>query len=337
MKPPTSVFARILLLLLAGMIAQCVSGASGHHTSHKKGHHGGGGGGHQHHHQSHHEPRAARTRREQEEPVDTAGSGDDVQGSESPRDIEIPCTGTGPDECAAIVNSECNRNICECPVSHPILDIDHSYCVKEAKLNTKCNFSSECEAADEYSYCSQTSVCVCRDNYYMEELPDIGFNCITETDGPGAVDPAMIGVLAGLALMFVIICVVLRLFSKARFRENRSIFNTPNPRLMNASLFKDSKLLSPARGDRRGSRASVRVPSRAPSVTSVNAASRSPNGSLAKADITGGRRGSALSAASATGSAAAVPGGQAASKTPSPSKDPKTPKPETTVAIETVD
>ncbi|KAK4300788.1 hypothetical protein Pmani_027032 [Petrolisthes manimaculis] len=70
---------------------------------------------------------------------------------------------------------------------------------------------------------------------------------------------------------------------RARFRENRSIFNTPNPRLMNASLFKDSKLLSPARGDRRGSRASVRAPSRAPSVTSVNAASRSPNGSLAKA------------------------------------------------------
>ncbi|KAK3849729.1 hypothetical protein Pcinc_043532, partial [Petrolisthes cinctipes] len=68
----------------------------------------------------------------------------------------------------------------------------------------------------------------------------------------------------------------------ARFRENLSIFNTPNPRLMNASLFKDSKLLSPARGDRRGSRASVRAPSRAPSVTSVNAASRSPNGSLAK-------------------------------------------------------
>lgn len=69
---------------------------------------------------------------------------------------------------------------------------------------------------------------------------------------------------------------------RARFRENRSIFNTPNPRLMNASLFKDSKLLSPARGDRRGSKASVRVPSRAPSVTSVNAGSRSPNGSLAK-------------------------------------------------------
>ena len=31
------------------------------------------------------------------------------------------------------------------------------------------------------------------------------------------------------------------LFSRAQFQENRSIFNTPNPRLMNVSLLKDSK------------------------------------------------------------------------------------------------
>ncbi len=28
---------------------------------------------------------------------------------------------------------------------------------------------------------------------------------------------------------------------RAQFRENRTIFNTPNPRLMNVSLMKDSK------------------------------------------------------------------------------------------------
>ncbi|XP_064099366.1 uncharacterized protein LOC135210391 [Macrobrachium nipponense] len=200
---------------------------------------------------------------------------------------------------------------------------------EEAKLDTGCNFDSECDAADQYSYCGPENRCVCKDGYIMEEYPNVGFSCVTKnpSQGPGQVDPAMIGVLVGLALMFVIICVVLRLFSKARFRENRSIFNTPNPRLMNASLFKDSKLLSPARGERRGSRASVRAPSRAASVTSVNAATRSPNGSLAK-----GRRGSAMSAVSATGSAA----GGAPPKTPSPAKDSKS-KSETTVAIENVD
>jgi len=36
-------------------------------------------------------------------------------------------------------------------------------------------------------------------------------------------------------------CVVLQLFAKAQFAENRSIFNTANPRLMNVSLLKDNK------------------------------------------------------------------------------------------------
>uniref|UniRef100_T1H7P1 Uncharacterized protein n=1 Tax=Rhodnius prolixus TaxID=13249 RepID=T1H7P1_RHOPR len=109
------------------------------------------------------------------------------------------------------------------------------------------------------------------------------------------VDPAMIGVLVGMALMFIIICVVLRLFSKyvanivltgkngiigsdflfteknqfrliARWRDNRTIFNTPNPRLMNVSLLRESK----PPGERRGSKGSnTRVPSRQPSLASL--------------------------------------------------------------------
>ncbi|KAK8726977.1 hypothetical protein OTU49_009858 [Cherax quadricarinatus] len=315
----------LLLVLVAGMMTK---EAAGYHSGHMRGHHSG-----------HHEQRAARNRREQGEPTPVVASGDGLPGSETQEGFVVPCTKAGTDECSSLINSECNveQQLCVCPVPFPILDVDHSYCVKEAKLNTTCQFTSQCEEADEYSLCSPTFICVCQDGYRMEEYPNIGFNCVSKTGTQATkIDPAMIGVLAGLALMFIIICVVLRLFSKARFRETRSIFNTPNPRLMNASLFKDSKLLSPARGDRRGSRASVRVPSRAPSVTSVNAASRSPNGSLAKVDVTGGRRGSAMSAVSGTGSAAAVPGAQTAPKTPSPIKDPKT-KTETTVAIETVD
>lgn len=120
------------------------------------------------------------------------------------------------------------------------------------------------------------------------------------------IDPAMIGVLIGMALMFIIICVVLRLFSqyvsiniykytylhvlntfnssnmqwffRARWRENRTIFNTPNPRLMNVSLLRESKLLHGQ--ERRGSRMSVRVPSRQPSMASLRP--HSPNPSLGK-------------------------------------------------------
>nr|CAD7424642.1 unnamed protein product [Timema monikensis] len=73
---------------------------------------------------------------------------------------------------------------------------------------------------------------------------------------------------------------------KARWSENRSIFNTPNPRLMNVSLLRDSKLLH-GNEQRRGSRSSVRGPSRQPSMASLRP--HSPTGSQ------GSRRGSKTS------------------------------------------
>lgn len=59
---------------------------------------------------------------------------------------------------------------------------------------------------------------------------------------------------------------------RARWRENRTIFNTPNPRLMNVSLLRENKLLHQ---ERRGSRSSARGPSRQPSMASLRA--HSPN------------------------------------------------------------
>ncbi|XP_042871151.1 uncharacterized protein LOC122252634 isoform X3 [Penaeus japonicus] len=269
MKPPTCARA-LLLVLVAAHVAPDATATNDAHKNGQQQQQQRLGQQRQHQVQGHRGPRAARTRRE--------------QGTENPPDIgTITCSPDG-NECSEVTNSECNKATfqCYCPTSYPIHDYENRYCVREAKLNTTCQFTSQCEETDPYSYCGSNKVCVCKDGFLMDDYPNVGLGCVDDGSSQSTVDPAMMGVLAGLALMFVIICVVLRLFSKARFRENRSIFNTPNPRLMNASLFKDSKLLSPARGERRGSRASVRAPSRAPSVTSVNAATRSPNGSLAK-------------------------------------------------------
>ncbi|KDR07510.1 hypothetical protein L798_02826 [Zootermopsis nevadensis] len=137
------------------------------------------------------------------------------------------------------------------------------------------------------------SHCVCRFEMTPFTKKDGTIECSVKNEPTGPttyVDPAMIGVLVGMALMFIILCVVLRLFSKARWRENRTIFNTPNPRLMNASLLRESKLLHGT--DRRGSRASVRGPSRHASMASLRPQSPQSLGS---------RRGShASSNASAT-------------------------------------
>ncbi|XP_032597561.1 uncharacterized protein LOC6569866 isoform X2 [Drosophila grimshawi] len=151
-------------------------------------------------------------------------------------------------------------------------------CGKAAAINESCFFNEQCEAIYFQTEC-RDGRCICR--FEMSPIwgKDGSVECKGRQDKRGPetyIDPAMIGVLVGMALMFIIICVVLRLFSQARWHENRTIFNTPNPRLMNVSLLRDNKLLHGQ--DRRGSRMSVRAPSRQPSMASLRP--HSPNPSL---------------------------------------------------------
>nr|XP_012147614.1 PREDICTED: uncharacterized protein LOC100877633 isoform X3 [Megachile rotundata] len=150
-------------------------------------------------------------------------------------------------------------------------------CGHPANVNESCFFHAQCEARVSQTEC-RDGRCICIFEKIPVTQPDGLIVCVAEQkEEPNLqyVDPTMIGVLVGMALMFIIICVVLRLFSKARWRENRTIFNTPNARLMNVSLLRENKLLHPQ--ERRGSRASVRVPSRQPSMASLRA--HSPNAS----------------------------------------------------------
>ncbi|XP_033326516.1 EB domain-containing julius seizure protein isoform X2 [Megalopta genalis] len=150
-------------------------------------------------------------------------------------------------------------------------------CGHPANVNESCFFNEQCEAKVIQTEC-RDGRCICIFEKIPVTQPDGLTVCVAEQrEEPNLqyVDATMIGGLVGMALMFIIICVVLRLFSKARWRENRTIFNTPNARLMNVSLLRENKLLHPQ--ERRGSRASVRVPSRQPSMASLRA--HSPNAS----------------------------------------------------------
>ncbi|XP_031842304.1 EB domain-containing julius seizure protein isoform X2 [Nomia melanderi] len=169
-------------------------------------------------------------------------------------------------------------------------------CGNPVNVNESCFFNEQCEARVSQTEC-RDGRCICIFEKIPVTQPDGVTVCVAEQkEEPNLqyVDATMIGVLVGMALMFIIICVVLRLFSKARWRENRTIFNTPNARLMNVSLLRENKLLHPQ--ERRGSRASVRVPSRQPSMASLRA--HSPNAS--QGSRTGSRRGSRGSSGNAS-------------------------------------
>lgn len=162
----------------------------------------------------------------------------------------------------------CDQSLksCQCRSELPATN-QLDKCGPMVEINGSCFFNEQCETRVHQTEC-RDGRCSC----IFEMVPTFKNNkieCIASYEPPAPiqyVDPAMIGVLVGMALMFIIICVVLRLFSKARWRENRTIFNTPNPRLMNVSLLRESK----PPGERRGSKGSnTRVPSRQPSLASL--------------------------------------------------------------------
>ncbi|XP_048513192.1 uncharacterized protein LOC105688600 isoform X2 [Athalia rosae] len=192
---------------------------------------------------------------------------------------------------------------CNCKEEFPATNhIDK--CGVKANVNESCFFLEQCEAMVKQTEC-RDGRCICIFEMVPVTRSDGVIECIAEHQEPPSlqyIDPAMIGVLVGMALMFVILCVVLRLFSKARWRENRTIFNTPNPRLMNVSLLRDSKLLHGQ--ERRGSRGSVRGPSRQPSVASLRA--HSPSASQVKRLLSGSRTGSRRGSRGSTGNASAT-------------------------------
>ncbi|XP_062563949.1 multiple epidermal growth factor-like domains protein 10 isoform X2 [Armigeres subalbatus] len=196
--------------------------------------------------------------------------------------------------------SVCDSGTRTCQCTSDLPATNHlDKCGKKAQVNESCFFTEQCEQMTEQTEC-RDGRCICRFEMNPIFKPDGTVECRATMNKPiepeKYIDPAMIGVLVAMAVMFIIICVVLRLFSKARWRDNRTIFNTPNPRLMNVSLLRDNKLLHGQ--ERRGSRMSVRLPSRQPSMASLRP--HSPNASLGKLGSRRGSRGSSNASATST-------------------------------------
>jgi len=117
-------------------------------------------------------------------------------------------------------------------------------CNSGVSLNEHCVTHADCLAAQKYSECNTLlNICKCRPGFKPFLEPHgkpTECRAHEQKEDTGEVDMAVIGILLGFAAMFIVICIVFQMFAKERFRDNRSIFNTPNPRLMNASFAKNN-------------------------------------------------------------------------------------------------
>lgn len=173
----------------------------------------------------------------------------------------------------------CDTSARRCVCSNRTLVITRrGRCLPTRLLGQRCRRSEQCHKIDKHAECDD-GYCKCEDGYYFFKdinstscLPDLELQTIR----PFGADPKtdsiseenMVPVIVCLAIMFVGMCVALQLFSRARFRNQRTIFNSPNPRLMHL------KLNSGKGSSRRHSHASLHAGSRRPSACSQLSPSR---------------------------------------------------------------
>ncbi|XP_076343054.1 uncharacterized protein LOC143243152 [Tachypleus tridentatus] len=128
-----------------------------------------------------------------------------------------------------------------------------------------------------HSLC-KNGACACRDNFTLFQNVNVS-SCISDdrldtrgisdeewSTSEGIETRTMIPIIVVLGIMFIGMCVALQLFSRARFRNQRTIFNSPHPRLMHIKLGKKRKSNS-----KRSSHLSLHVPvSRRPSASNYS-------------------------------------------------------------------
>lgn len=143
--------------------------------------------------------------------------------------IGEPCT----EACNTILfHVYCNltTKLCECLTEYPV-NIEDKVCVKVAKIGDKCQYSEACTHYDEHSVCHPEGDCRC-DERYQSQYTETG-NIICIPANPNVIldnsdFATLISVVAGLMIFTGLFCLVLKLFSRARF-------NRPRDRLGDAS------------------------------------------------------------------------------------------------------
>ncbi|XP_049525385.1 uncharacterized protein LOC119456853 [Dermacentor silvarum] len=128
--------------------------------------------------------------------------------------IGDPCKQT----CSSVLHHVfCNHTSrrCECRPEHPV-NINNRQCVKASSLGSHCAYHEVCVYYVAHSSC-QSNKCRCIDGHE----PDTESKKCTPKRAPAVLDgtelTTMVSVIVALLLFMALFCLVLRLFSKARF------------------------------------------------------------------------------------------------------------------------
>ncbi|KAI9560118.1 hypothetical protein GHT06_014128 [Daphnia sinensis] len=138
------------------------------------------------------------------------------------------------DQCnSGLPHTVCNAMTqrCECDSDFPII-VDNSICVPPLKLGEDCLYDQSCQYFDRNSVCAMSdegnaNECRCRPAFRpsitLESISRTSL-CIPEPHGPWLKSdvPTVIGLGVGMSVFMALTCLVLRLFSRARFAQEQA-------------------------------------------------------------------------------------------------------------------
>ncbi|XP_022242506.1 uncharacterized protein LOC106460150 isoform X3 [Limulus polyphemus] len=138
--------------------------------------------------------------------------------------IGEPCEHTCND---ILYNIYCNLTSkkCECLKEYPAI-VDNKFCVKGARLWERCEHTESCSYYNDHAICNSGGECRCEEGY-KSHSDATGEMCIPGK-GDGILENpdimTVIMVVSGVMIGTALFCLVLRLFSRARFGRNRGRF-----------------------------------------------------------------------------------------------------------------
>ncbi|XP_046655464.1 uncharacterized protein LOC124349024 isoform X1 [Daphnia pulicaria] len=138
------------------------------------------------------------------------------------------------DQCnSGLPHTVCNAMTqrCECDSDFPII-VDNSICVPPLKLGEDCLYDQSCQYYDRNSVCALSDQgtaheCRCRAAFRpsitLESISQTSL-CLPEPHGPWLKSdvPTVIGLGVGMSIFMALTCLVLRLFSRARFAQDQA-------------------------------------------------------------------------------------------------------------------
>ncbi|CAL4070124.1 unnamed protein product [Meganyctiphanes norvegica] len=132
------------------------------------------------------------------------------------------------DECSEESNTVCEKSTktCECASDHPVV-IHNKFCVKPVLLGNRCIHADQCVYHDAHAICREYSenytTCVCSDQYVVKSLEGLHLPklCFPNLSALQPDVPTLLGLGLGMSVFSLLICLVLKIFARARFVRPR--------------------------------------------------------------------------------------------------------------------